>query len=595
MIDSSKTSRQSGSADTKSPAEGTDQQELLKRGLVRVSIAADGLDPLLDKRLKELRNALRSDAAPHLLTELMPELERAVLAADSAREERMRNISASLRALVKQLQQRRLAGDIGASLKDLAQRLNTPIEYASTMEALIADIVSSQAQVLNTAPGEAPSGLLSRLFGSSSARDAKKTPEEPEALETSEPAEPPEAAKPIILEPPAPQALKSESDGLIPELPTAQESIEGKAEKPDESAVAGNLAGEEQHYSKAAAHIETILLNLISELQVLESQRLQAEQLRERIAGGLNWYELAASLDELALLVLGGQQSRQQDFELYLKQLNSRLAQFQGNLEEAHEAYTGSLEVGRVLDGTIRDQVQDLHGEVSSATDLETLKANVQNQLDSLLVNVEQSRTLHMDREQQVAGRLESMVERIAAMEVEATTFRNHLEDQRKLAMIDALTGLPNRAGLQKRMNEEYERWQRYGGQLLLVVLDVDYFKRVNDQFGHLAGDKVLRLIAQQLSRRLRKSDFIGRFGGEEFVVLMPGTGVDQAAMVLEELRAGIEGSPFHFKKERVTITISIGFTDFRQGDSLDNVFERADQAMYRAKDGGRNRLVQAD
>lgn len=587
MIDTRNTSRPAASADAMSPAEASDQQELLRRGLVRVSIAADGLDPLLDKRLKELRSALRNDAPPHLLIELMPELERAVLAADSAREERMRNIGSSLRTLVKQLQQRKLSGEVGASLKKLAQRLNSPIEYASTIEKLIAEIATSQAQVLNAAPNDAPSGLLARLFGSGSTPDVKKTAEEPET---------PEPLEPISIEQPPSLASKSEPDALIPELPTAAGlNVGSSLEKPDEGAVVGNLSGEEQHYSKAAAHIETILLNLVSELQILDSQRIQTEQLRERIAGGLNWYELAAALDELSLLVLGAQQNRQQDFELYLKQLNNRLAQFQGNLEEAHEAYSGSLEVGRMLEGTIRDQVQDLHGEVSSATDLDTLKANVQSQLDALLVNVEQSRTLHMDREQQVAGRLKSMVDRIATMEVEATTFRNHLEEQRKQAMIDTLTGLPNRAGLQKRMNEEYERWQRYSGQLLLVVLDVDHFKRVNDQFGHLAGDKVLRLIAQQLSRRLRKSDFIGRFGGEEFVILMPGTSIEHAAVVLEELRAGIEASPFHFKKEPVTITISIGYTDFRQDDSLEQVFERADQAMYRAKDSGRNRLVRAD
>lgn len=587
MIDTRNTSRPADSADTMSPAEASDQQELLRRGLVRVSIAGDGLDPLLDKRLKELRSALRNDAPPHLLIELMPELERAVLAADSAREERMRNIGSSLRTLVKQLQQRKLSGEVGASLKELAQRLNSPIEYASTIEKLIAEIATSQAQVLNAAPNDAPSGLLARLFGSGSTPDVKKTAEESET---------PESLEPTSIEQRPSLTSKSDPDALIPELPTAAEqSVGSSVEKPDEGAVVGNLSGEEQHYSKAAAHIETILLNLVSELQILDSQRIQTEQLRERIAGGLNWYELAAALDELSLLVLGAQQNRQQDFELYLKQLNNRLAQFQGNLEEAHEAYSGSLEVGRMLEGTIRDQVQDLHGEVSSASDLDTLKANVQSQLDALLVNVEQSRTLHMDREQQVAGRLKSMVDRIATMEVEATTFRNHLEEQRKQAMIDTLTSLPNRAGLQKRMNEEYERWQRYSGQLLLVVLDVDHFKRVNDQFGHLAGDKVLRLIAQQLSRRLRKSDFIGRFGGEEFVILMPGTSIEHAAVVLEELRAGIEASPFHFKKEPVTITISIGYTDFRQDDSLEQVFERADQAMYRAKDSGRNRLVRAD
>ena len=610
MSDTRNTTRPSaGSVDMTSAVEPSDQQEMLRRGLVRLSIAADGLDPVLDKRLKDLRSALRPDAPAYLLNELMPELERAVLAADSAREERMRNISSSLRTLVRQLQHRKLKGDLGDLLRQIGKRLDSPIEYAATLEALVADIAEAQAQVLNAAPGEAPSGLLARLFGSGSSHTPQAGPSAPEN-EQSEP-EPPVAAAPEPAAPPAPAApaatrpapLPDLVPDLIPDLPEIDRTSQAPApaaepepEQMEESSAptGGNLSGEEQHYSQASAHIETVLINLLSELQVLDTQRQKAEQLRERIAGGLNWYELAAALDELGLLVLGAQQTRQQDFEQYLKQLNSRLAQFQGNLEEAHDAYTGSMEMGRALEGTIRDQVQGLHGEVSAATDLEVLKVNVQNQLDALLVNVEQSRTLHMDREQQVAGRLKSMVDRIQAMEVEATTFRNHLEEQRKRALLDSLTGLPNRAGLQKRMEEEYERWQRYGGQLLLVVLDVDHFKRVNDQFGHLAGDKVLRLIAQQLSRRLRKSDFIGRFGGEEFVILMPGTSVEQATQVLDELRRGIEASPFHFKKERVTITISIGYTDFRQGDTLEQIFERADQAMYRAKDGGRNRLVQA-
>jgi len=585
-----------GSADTMSAVESSEQQELLRRGLVRLSIAADGLDPVLDKRLKDLRSALRNDAPPHLLPELMPGLERAVLAADSAREDRMRNVSASLRTLVRQLQQRRLAGDVGDLLKRIAGRLESPIEYASTVEGLIADIAEAQALVLSAGPGEATPGLLARLFGGSSqvrtpTPELEETHPEPAA---DSPLEPPAARSNEPAFEPLPDLVPDLVPDLIPELDEPDPATVQNLEKAEPTASPGNISGQEPNYSQASAHIETILTNLLSELQVLEVQRLQADQLRERIATGLNWYELAAALDELAMLVLGAQQNRQQDFELYLKQLNTRLAQFQGNLEEAHEAYTGSMEAGRVLEGTIRDQVQGLHGDVSAATDLEALKTNVQKQLDDLLVNVEQSRTLHMDREQQVAGRLQSMVERIQAMEVEANTFRSHLEEQRQRAMIDTLTGLPNRAGLQKRMEEEFERWQRYGGQLLLVVLDVDHFKNVNDQFGHLAGDKVLRLIAQQLSRRLRKSDFIGRFGGEEFVVLMPGTSLEHAAVVLEELRTGIEQSPFHFKKQPVTITISMGYTDFRQGDSLEEVFERADQAMYRAKDGGRNRLMRA-
>jgi diguanylate cyclase len=540
------------------------QEELLKRGLVRVSIAADGMDPLLDKRLKELRLALRNDAPPQMLAELMPDLERAVLAADAERQERLEKVTRALRTLIRQFQKQPTSDEVAKALQQMAKRLEKPIEYTSSVPDLLDEVTRLHASSADSAPDTATTGsggLWSRLFGSSVA-------------------EQPEAAADVTTD----SAATDHTTVATSEVTTSSASTP-----------VGVLAGEEQHYSQVAAHIETILLNLLGELQVLDSHQTQCEQLRERVAKGLNWYELAAAMDELALLVMGAQQSRQADFERYLQQLNSRLAQFQGNIEQAHTSYSESREAGRALEGTIRDQVEVLHVDVRQATELESLKANVEAQLNTLLSNVEQSRQMREDQETLVAGQLSTMVQRIQVMEVEAQTFRNHLEEQRQRAMVDSLTGMANRAGLQKRMEEEFERWQRYGGELLMAVLDVDHFKSINDRFGHLAGDKVLRLIAQQLSRRLRKSDFIGRFGGEEFVLLLPGTTQEQAHTALEALREGIEESPFHFKTERVTITISVGYTEFRPGDTLDSVFGRADGAMYQAKEQGRNRIMLAD
>jgi diguanylate cyclase len=393
----------------------------------------------------------------------------------------------------------------------------------------------------------------------------------------------------------AEQAATSLEQPATEAAPAAETAIETAADDtPETSAkVSGNISGEEQNYSKVAAHVESILLNLLNGMQLLEQQETDCQRLRDQVSKGLNWYELTAVLDALAALVLNSQQNRQVEFESYLQQLNQRLSQFQGNLEDAQSSYVDSLETDRTLEVDIRDEVKVLHEDVREAEDLDTLKANVEAKLSSLLSKVDLARDRREARDSKVSERLTTMVERIQVMEVEAQTFRKHLEEQRQQAMIDTLTGLANRAGLQKRMSEEFERWQRYGGQLLLVVLDVDHFKSINDRFGHLAGDKVLRLIALQLSRRLRKTDYIGRFGGEEFVVLMPGTTLEQGAIALEELRAGIEGSPFHFKNEPVRVTISIGYTQFCKGDTLDTVFERADKAMYSAKDQGRNQIIQ--
>ena len=536
-----------------------DHEELLKRSLVRISIAADGLDPLLDQRLRELRGSLRADAPPRLLADLMPELERAVLKADADRQERLVKIAHRLRALAQNLQDRHPVGIASRALRQLQKQLDAPLVYANQIPALLEELAIVQQLILDTPPGPDSRGLLARLF--------------------------------------------KRGDGQVP-APMASHTTIGNPQKEDENQqetepprpdpAPGPVSGEAQQYSQVAGHIETILLNLLSELQVLDDQRSRCERLREQVSRGLNWYELAAVLDELMLLVLNAQQKRQHDFERYLKQLNQRLAQFQGNLEAAHDACLGSFESGKQLEVAIRSQVAGLHDDVRDATELDALKANVDAKLDALLQDVDHARSSREQQEEETSSRMRSMIERIQVMEVEAQTFRKHLDEQRQRAMLDNLTGMANRAGLQKRMEEEFDRWRRYGGDLLLAVLDVDHFKSINDRFGHLAGDKVLRLIAQQLSGRLRKTDFIGRFGGEEFVLLMPGTTVQQGALVLDELRRGIEQCPFHFKAERVTITISMGFTQFRPDDTLEETFERADQAMYQAKQAGRNRIVRA-
>ena len=560
--------------------ESEEQTELLKRGLVRVSIAAAGIDPLLDKRLNELRRALRSDAPAHLLGELLPDLERAVLTADQNRQQASSNTSKAVQQLIEQLQDCEPPREVSRALRALERQLGELAELPRKLPSLLEELQQLQRQTLQHSEEQGNSGLWSRLL-----RRKPRTEQESEPDPELEPAHAPEQGPLIDDQAPA-LAIEVQAQEDVLTAPPDE------TEPPADSA--SNISGEEQHFSQLAAHIESILLRLLAELQVLETQQTARDGLREQVSKGLNWYELTAALDALCDLVLGAQQSRQADFERYLLQLNERLSQFQGNLEEAQNSYSGSLDAERELSGAIRGQVQVLNDSVRDADDLSSLKANVEARLNSLLENIDKARELREARDSEVAERLSTMVERIQAMEVEAQTFRHHLEEQRQQALIDSLTGLANRSGLQQRMSEEFERWQRYGGRLLLVVVDVDHFKSINDRFGHLAGDKVLRLIAQQVSRRLRKTDFIGRFGGEEFVILMPGVSPEQGIVALEELRSGIEGTPFHFKSEPVPVTISLGFTEFIRDDSLDSAFDRADKAMYQAKELGRNRVVRA-
>lgn len=162
-------------------------------------------------------------------------------------------------------------------------------------------------------------------------------------------------------------------------------------------------------------------------------------------------------------------------------------------------------------------------------------------------------------------------------------------EEVQQLAMVDPLTGLFNRRHFFTVARREFERARRYGRFLSVLMLDIDHFKQVNDTYGHAAGDHVLRVIAQRCQRSLRDIDVVGRYGGEEFVVLLPETDLASAQLVAEKLHRGIAAA-IHTEKAAITITVSLGAGALDEGcANLEVLLERADQALYAAKQAGRN------
>ncbi len=162
-----------------------------------------------------------------------------------------------------------------------------------------------------------------------------------------------------------------------------------------------------------------------------------------------------------------------------------------------------------------------------------------------------------------------------------------------KLAMTDPLTKILNRRAFFARFAEEVERSRRYSRALVVAMIDVDRFKEFNDMEGHLRGDEALKRIAATLQSSLRKTDLLGRYGGEEFIVVMPETGLAPATETCERLRVAIEDLEFQGKDEPAYLTVSIGVASYPdQGNTMEALTESADQALYQAKNGGRNRVV---
>ncbi|MGM0481989.1 MAG: diguanylate cyclase [Pseudomonadota bacterium] len=156
-------------------------------------------------------------------------------------------------------------------------------------------------------------------------------------------------------------------------------------------------------------------------------------------------------------------------------------------------------------------------------------------------------------------------------------------------ANTDKLTGLHNRQSFDGEMERALAYHARYGNEIALAMIDLDHFKKVNDTFGHDAGDRVLMELSKRLTGQMREPDFLARWGGEEFIVILPETSLSEAAQVGERLRRCIEEKPF---TKVGVITISLGITDFRTGDTPNTLLKRVDDALYQAKESGRNKVV---
>ena len=161
------------------------------------------------------------------------------------------------------------------------------------------------------------------------------------------------------------------------------------------------------------------------------------------------------------------------------------------------------------------------------------------------------------------------------------------------LSITDELTGLSNRRYFDNCFEKEYLRAQRYNNKLTLVMFDIDYFKKVNDNFGHQCGDMVLKEIANSALQTFRKTDTIFRFGGEEFVVILTETDINQAIIPLERFRKTVETLDLTYQNQEVNVTVSIGACQYDSSfKSKEEFLENTDKALYEAKNTGRNQTI---
>ncbi len=169
---------------------------------------------------------------------------------------------------------------------------------------------------------------------------------------------------------------------------------------------------------------------------------------------------------------------------------------------------------------------------------------------------------------------------------------RRQIEELRVQARIDALTRINNRTAFDERLQEYIALLNRTALTFTLLLIDIDFFKSVNDEHGHVNGDRILRGVASRISEAVRSNDFTARYGGEEFAVIFPGTKVDDAYLVAERMRKDIAKTKFRLDDKTIQMTVSGGMAECKHGMKPEQIIEKADSALYQAKNGGRNRVI---
>jgi len=188
-----------------------------------------------------------------------------------------------------------------------------------------------------------------------------------------------------------------------------------------------------------------------------------------------------------------------------------------------------------------------------------------------------------------------SLGEHITNSSKEIDTLRSELKAAKERAIIDPLTGIGNRRAFETVLSQQMKTADIAGQSLLIVMIDIDHFKRINDTFGHLVGDQVLKQVASNIKRHIKGKDYVARYGGEEFVAILPDTPMQGAVAISEQLRSFFEGKNWTKKGTGEAIgsfTISIGISLFRAGESPESFIKRADDALYCSKQKGRNRVT---
>lgn len=527
----------------------------LVQALLKFAQCFDGLDPTLDRQLSGLRGNLRGSSDPKVRAALLTEVGDACLAQSRRRGADADGARAPLELLITAL---KIPTHAALEFKQIQSRLKNG-EDPGRIAGLLAD-------ALNDLGGAA----LSRT---DSVRAA-------------------EVAEDIV-----PRVM----DELLPRQAVAERVGALRADWQRDTGVAARQAQgiklvqllrealDTQVEVTQASAPGSSLAQLLDWLLLPTEFDARSQRLREALGRGDSAdpvRETGSFLNDLHAYM----RKDLRTLEEYLKQASDNLNVIDAELRYAVDHSRTTAHASSELTRGISAEMDEIDAVVQGEQPPADLRAQVERRVATIRSTMSTFLNMQQRKQDAYEQRIADLTQRLQGFEQESTRLRESLEAEHARAHSDTLTGAPNRLAYEERALLEVKRAWRNASPLCLAVIDLDRFKNINDNFGHKAGDKLLRYTASIALKRIRATDLFARYGGEEFVALFPDTRLDAAYEVCEELRRQIAASSFHFKGSPVPVSVSIGIAELGDQETLGKLFERADRALYRAKHGGRNR-----
>ena len=507
----------------------SDSEKNLRALIAHLTNAADTSSEKLNSQLTVLRDAINKGVAASKLKKAIDEVADSILGLDALRDKKKKESSKQLNDFIGKIKP---AGKIEKKLSKIAIKASQA-SSAKEISPLLDDLAKLLAYGLSLADKNKDKGFLSSIL-----------------------------------------SKKEESNNAAP---AHQEPIEQSVS------------------IESKLNLDNAVKSLISLLEKMilpEDLQLDANLIKRQLSQSVDESVFLVSLERTVGIttdILNRVKKEKSEIEAFLKQLTERLHELDNDIRETARIRELTHQHGMKMTSGMKTEIQTIEHGIVNIDNFEDLKTAIQSRVVLLRNHVDTFILNEGEKDLEASVIIEQLKQQVKTMEDETEELKEQIEKEKQQTLRDVLTEIPNRLSYDERLNLELANYRRNKNPFVLVVWDIDFFKKVNDNYGHAAGDQVLKLVASILNKNMRETDFIARYGGEEFVSILPATDIKAAQLVTDKLREVIAESNFHFRDEAVNVTVSAGFAEVKDNEEGENLFIRADKALYKAKESGRN------